>query len=150
MTGVVPVNPQPNEINSNGGGVSPIFDIIQSIQSKLNEPNNAITEKEQIKSKKDLSEFDIPKMLELLSSMGIKKNTEESPLSGILNQNFDLSSIMKFQKAFSGVNQADPRKNLLYSLKPFLRETRQKNIDTYVTLIGVITALNIFSDKDRD
>lgn len=146
------MNQIPNEIDSIGDSSNPIFDIIQSLQSSLNEPevkNNYSTEPQN--DKKDLSELDVPKVLNILKNLGITNSNDGNSMNNdTSNQNFDISSIMNFQKIFSGVNKADPRKNLLYSLKPFLRETRQKNIDTYVTLLGVINALNIFSGKDRD
>ena len=75
----------------------------------------------------------------------VENKISSTPLSG-----FDLNSIMKFQNVLSGMNSPDPRQNLLSSLKPFLRENRQKNIDTYISLLGVMKAFNLFNGKDRD
>lgn len=131
---------------------NPIFDIVSSIQSKLNESNNGVSSPHnENNNKKDLSGLDISKLIDMLNSSGTNNvvNTNSAPqmpnLSGI-----DLGTIMKFQNVLSGFNQSDPRQNLLSSLKPFLRETRQKNIDTYITLLGVMKAFNIFTSKDRD
>lgn len=131
---------------------NPIFDIVSSIQSKLNESNNGVlSPQNENNNKKDLSGLDISKLIDILNSSGTNNSTNinsapQTPnLSGI-----DLGTIMKFQNVLSGFNQSDPRQNLLSSLKPFLRETRQKNIDTYITLLGVMKAFNIFTSKDRD
>jgi len=131
---------------------NPIFDIVSSIQSKLNESNNGVSSPQnENNNKKDLSGLDISKLIDMLNSSGTNNvaNTNSAPqmpnLAGL-----DLGTIMKFQNVLSGFNQSDPRQNLLSSLKPFLRETRQKNIDTYITLLGVMKAFNIFTSKDRD
>ena len=99
----------------------------------------------------DLSGLDISKLVDMLNYSGINNtmNANSIPQSPNIG-GFDLGTIMKFQNVLSGFNQSDPRQNLLSSLKPFLRETRQKNIDTYITLLGVMKAFNIFTSKDRD
>ena len=139
------------EINPNTS-TNPIFDIVSSIQSKLNESNNGVASPQtENNNKKDLSGLDISKIVDMLNSSGTNNfsninSPKQTPnLSGL-----DLGTIMNFQNVLSGLNQSDPRQNLLSSLKPFLRETRQKNIDTYITLLGVMKAFNIFTSKDRD
>lgn len=127
---------------------NPILDIVNSIQSKLNENSSNISNNDL--NKKDLSGLDISKILENFSGATTKNNTSAPNSNNNSGFNFDINTIMNIQKVLSGVNQADPRKDLLTSLKPFLRETRQKNIDTYITLLGVMKAFNIFTNKDRD
>lgn len=137
---------------------NPLFDIIQNLQSKMsNEPQNNTVTPEPITSTSDSSEFNLNNIMEMLNNVGIKKNTSNNEsintnnaTANSSNLNLDLGTIMKFQKFFNTTNQNDPRKNLLTSLKPFLRETRQKNIDTYITLLGVINALDIFTNKGSD
>ena len=41
----------------------------------------------------------------------------------------------------------DPRSNLLYSLKPYLRETRQKKLDQYVNLFKITQVSNLFKKE---
>lgn len=146
------MNDNLNEVSENSD-LNPIFDIVNSIQNKLNEnnnidSNNIKTSETQNSEKKDLSNLDISKMLEMLNSNGNKNNNlnQTAPNLGGL----DLGTLMNFKNILGGMNKADPRTNLLNSLKPFLRETRQKNIDTYVTLLGVMQAINLFTGKDRD
>lgn len=131
---------------------NPIFDIVSSIQSKLNESNSGVSSPQnENNNKKDLSGLDISKIVDMLNSSGINNSTNTNAAHQMPNiGGLDLGTIMKFQNVLSGFNQSDPRQNLLSSLKPFLRETRQKNIDTYITLLGVMKAFNIFTSKDRD
>lgn len=152
------MNEQVNEINN--GSDNPILDIVNSIQSKLSENNstnihnnaiNSINDNFNDSNKKDLSGLDISKILENFTGAATKSNFS-TPNLGSNNSglNLDINTIMNISKVLNGVNQADPRRDLLTSLKPFLRETRQKNIDTYITLLGVMKAFNIFTNKDRD
>jgi len=144
------MNEQINEITNNSSD-NPILDIVNSIQSKLNENNSNNTNNNSNESnKKDLSGLDISKILENFSGAATKNNYNTPSTTNNSGFNLDMNTIMNIQKVLSGVNQVDPRRDLLTSLKPFLRETRQKNIDTYITLLGVMKAFNIFTNKDRD
>lgn len=146
------MNQELNEISDTNKD-NPILDIVNTIQAKLNESNittasETMTNNSINNSKTDLSGLDIAKMLELIAPK--TKNVPNNSNNNSSGINLDLASIMNIQKSLSGLNQTDPRQNLLTSLKPFLRETRQKNIDTYITLLGVMKAFNIFTNKDRD
>lgn len=150
------MNEQLNELNNNISD-NPILDIVNSIQSKLNENNSNnistnMNNNSNESNKKDLSGLDISKLLEGFTGATNKNNFSTPNTNSNNNQgiNLDMNTIMNFQKVLGGFNQADPRRDLLTSLKPFLRETRQKNIDTYITLLGVMKAFNIFTNKDRD
>lgn len=144
------MNEQINEVTNNSSD-NPILDIVNSIQSKLNENNsNNMNTNSNESTKKDLSGLDISKMLESFTGAATKNNFSTPNTNNNSGFNLDMNTIMNVQKVLSGVNQADPRRDLLTSLKPFLRETRQKNIDTYITLLGVMKAFNIFTNKDRD
>ena len=141
---------QINEVANNSSD-NPILDIVNSIQSKLNENNsNTANINSNESTKKDLSGLDISKILESFTGATTKNNFSTQNTNNNSGFNLDMNTIMNVQKVLSGVNQADPRRDLLTSLKPFLRETRQKNIDTYITLLGVMKAFNIFTNKDRD
>ena len=144
------MNEQVSEINNSSD--NPILDIVNSIQSKLSENNsNNVTNNTNNNfndsNKKDLSGLDISKILENFTG-ATTKNNFNTPNLGSNNSglNLDMNTIMNVSKVLNGVNQADPRRDLLTSLKPFLRETRQKNIDTYITLLGVMKAFNIFTN----
>ena len=43
-----------------------------------------------------------------------------------------------------------PQKDLLLSLKPFLRKSRQEKIGDYMTILSVISILESFKNKGSD
>jgi len=117
-------------------------------------------------SKKDNNSFNISDILNNLNLNEQKKDNKKDSnnfnisdilnnfnLSGLLGNNdsgFDINSVMKIQKILSAMGRDDPRKNLLISLKPFLRKSRQEKINEYLTYLTIGSALGIFDDKGSD
>ena len=118
---------------------NPLLEIIQNISQNLNNNNlNNIsnnTLNNQTNNSNDLNIFDL---INNFSNTNIQTNQ---------NNTFDLSSLIKIQKIISALNEEDPRKNLLTSIKPFLRKSRQNKIDEYITYLSIISAIGIFNDK---
>jgi hypothetical protein len=87
-------------------------------------------------------------------NIDINKVLEDEENSNPLDFNFDLDTILKFKNIFNKINNNNnPRNNLLRSLKPFLRENRQKKLEQYIkiaNLLGVLTILNEDSDEKND
>lgn len=137
-----------DELNNanNDANSEKIFEIIQSIQEKLNISNNSTNNYSS--PSKDSNAYDSVKKNVVGNTDGYNFNNSDSISSILSNLNIDMNTIMKVQRAFSALNKADPRKNLLNSLKPFLRETRQKNVDTYITFLGIINALGSFGENN--
>ena len=50
----------------------------------------------------------------------------------------------------SNFNKNDPKKDLLKSLKPFLRKSRQDKIGEYINILSIINAIDIFGSKGSD
>lgn len=129
-----------------------LYELIQGIQSKLNEDkplnsneeihNNGCTEEtffkeENTKENNSNNNFNISDIL---------NNFDLSSMFGN-NSGFDINTMLKVQKILSSMNKDDPRKNLLISLKPFLRKSRQEKINEYLTYLTIGNALGIFDDK---
>lgn len=159
-----------------------ITDLIQSIQSKLNNENGVSTQAEpEVKEKELTSEglqpidhpaqsnnnFDLSKIASLLSNPAVsnilgslsgnnnqtKENAtanQETSNSGFSLGDIDPNMILKFQRIIGSMNQADPNKNLLLSLKPFLRKSRQDKIGEYITMLTIVKAIGIFGSKGSD
>ena len=54
------------------------------------------------------------------------------------NFNLDMNTIMKTKSIMENMNNKnDPRANLLYSLKPYLRDSKKDKLDQYVNLLNV-------------
>lgn len=78
-------------------------------------------------------------------------NMDFSKLGNMDFSNLDMETILKLQSAFSGMNNKkdDPRSNLLYSLKPYLRKGRQENVDKYVNMLKLTNLSQLFKNNDK-
>ena len=47
-------------------------------------------------------------------------------------------------------NSNDPRSNLLYSLKPYMRESRKEKVDQYANLLNVAKIADILKDNQKE
>lgn len=64
-------------------------------------------------------------------------NTDSGSNSFNFN-NIDINTIMKMKSVMEKMNSSnDPRNNLLYSLKPYLRESKQDKLDQYANLMNI-------------
>lgn len=90
------------------------------------------------------------------SSSETQENTKKNDTNSNTNsENFtssiDIETIMKMKTIMEALNKNnDPRSNLLYSLKPYLRESRQKKIDQYVNLFKITSITNLFKNEKGD
>ena len=72
------------------------------------------------------------------------------------NSNFDFSkidmnTILKMKSALDKMNDKnDPRSNLLYSLKPYLRQNKQEKLDQYVNLLNFSKVADILKNDKKD
>ena len=129
-----------NDLNTDNNEA--ISNLIQNIQSKLNgEINNTNIDN----TAEDKSNFDIGKILGILGSLN----------SGSENADFNLGNLdpklfSKIQQIVISIGKKDPKKDLLISLKPFLRKSRQDKISEYITILTIIKAFEAFNDKGSD
>ena len=60
----------------------------------------------------------------------------------------DIDTILKIKTMMETLNKKDdPRSNLLYSLKPYLRESKQKKLDQYVNLFKITQITQLFKNE---
>lgn len=104
-----------------------------------------------------------PEMIQNFSSMmsqNNKQNTSQSTSNTSHNgshntNNFDFSqidmnTILKMKSVMDKLNDSnDPRSNLLYSLKPYLREEKKGKLDQYANLLNVAKIADIFKDENN-
>lgn len=102
-----------------------------------------------------------PEMIQNFSSMMSQNqqnnNTNTNATNNTNNStNFDFSqidmnTILKMKSVMEKLdNSNDPRANLLYSLKPYLREERKGKIDQYANLLNVAKIADIFKDNNKE
>lgn len=63
----------------------------------------------------------------------------------------DMNTILKMKSVMENMNNSDdPRSNLLYSLKPYLRQTKQEKLDQYVNLLNFSKVAEILKNDKKD
>ena len=108
--------------------------LISSIQEKLNSDT----------AEKIKSEDNNNNLSSLLNNLNSNTSSDNSDSS------FDPNMILKIQSIISKLNTSSAQKNLLLSLKPFLRKSRQDKMENYITILNVISVLESFKEKGRD
>ena len=91
----------------------------------------------------------LPDLSSLLNSSNNKSNNTESENSN--NFNIDINTILKMKSIIEAINTKDhPRANLLYSLKPYLRESRKSKLDQYVNLLNMTKIAEIMKNEKKE
>ncbi|MDO5555703.1 MAG: hypothetical protein Q4G09_03345 [Clostridia bacterium] len=68
------------------------------------------------------------------------QNSDNASSSGI-----DFETIMKMKTIIDKMNvKDDPRSNLLQSLKPYLKDSRQSKVDQYIQLMNMSKVIEVF------
>lgn len=149
-----------------------IFNLIQSIQSKLdtnnkNEDNEnkqvefeetkKYTKEKNIDNNSNLSNInsilqnvDLNSIINLLGNSSKEKENNSNNNSGFNFDSIDPNTILRIKKIMNTIGKDDPQKNLLLSLKPFLRKSRQDKIGEYMSMLTIAKAIEIFTSKGSD
>lgn len=63
--------------------------------------------------------------------------------------NLDFETILRLQKIMSSMNNQknDPRTNLLLSLKPYLKESRQQKVEQYINIFKMTKVLDLLNNS---
>ena len=65
--------------------------------------------------------------------------------------NIDMNTILKMKSVIEKLNNSnDPRSNLLYSLKPYLREGRKEKLDQYANLLNVAKVADLLKNENKE
>ncbi len=168
-----------NENNiQNADNQTALYNLIQSIQTKIdsnqnesiapeknieienNVNNNETIEKntnnnnnnQNINLASLLNNFDISSILNSFNSNN-GKNNESNNNNDTNSFNFsdiDPETLLKIQRLVSKMSKNNPKKDLLRSLKPFLRKSRQDKMGEYMTILSIVDAIDIFGSKGSD
>ena len=64
--------------------------------------------------------------------------------------NIDMNTILKMKSIMEKMNSSnDPRSNLLYSLKPYLREERKGKVDQYANLLNFAKIAELLKNENN-
>lgn len=99
-----------------------------------------------------LQNIDLSTIINMFSSNKNDTNTNENQdfSNDSIFNGITPSTILKFQRVITSMNKSDPKKNLLLSLKPFLRKSRQDKLNEYITMLTIANAIEIFGSKGSD
>lgn len=65
--------------------------------------------------------------------------------------NIDMNTILKMKTIIDNMNNKnDPRSNLLYSLKPYLRESRKEKIDQYANFLNIAKIAELLKNDNKE
>lgn len=78
-------------------------------------------------------------------------NSNNGSNNGSNDFNIDINTILKMKSIIEAMNKKDdPRANLLYSLKPYLRESRKSKLDQYVNLLNMTKIADIMKNEKKE
>ena len=109
-----------------------ISEIFNTILKNINSTSS--TNKESSQEDLNITPEMITQLANTIKSNSSSNDPNDTSSSGN-NLDLDFDTILKLKNIIEAFNKKDDAKsNLLYSLKPYLRESRQKKIDQYINL----------------
>ncbi|MGN1300287.1 MAG: hypothetical protein ACI4VC_02950 [Clostridia bacterium] len=93
---------------------------------------------------------------EMLSSLQNNSSKSENNSSGQNDSqsipNIDINTMLKMQKLLNTMNNSSNSSgaNLLRSLKPYLKPSRQAKVDEYIQLFSIEKAIELMRQSDGD
>ena len=140
------INNVKNMVNS--GNIPPeIQQMMNSMKSSDN--NTSSNNSSNIDINKILSQVS-PEMINNLSS-SLNPNSSANNNSNQNNFNLDMNTILKMKSIMESMNNKnDPRANLLYSLKPYLIESKKDKVDQYVNMLNISKIADFMNKPNVD
>ena len=140
------INNVKNMVNS--GNIPPE---IQQMMNNMKNNNSNASSSENMDINNVLSHIS-PEMINNLSSMlnSNSSTSQNSNNSSQNNLNLDINTIMEMKSIMENMNNKnDPRANLLYSLKPYLRDSKKEKLDQYVNMLNVSKIAEIMNQNNN-
>ena len=128
-------------------------DLINNFKSILNNNSSTQENNSQSETAKNSNLNITPEMITNLTSMlkNSSNNEETQENSSNFSGNIDIETILKIKTIVEKLNNKDdPRAKLLYSLKPYLRDSRKQKLDQYVNLLKLTSISDFFKSGNGD
>lgn len=125
---------------------------IQQMMNNMKNNNSNASSSENMDINNVLSHIS-PEMINNLSSMlnSNSSTSQNSNNSSQNNLNLDINTIMKMKSIMENMNNKnDPRANLLYSLKPYLRDSKKNKVDQYVNMLNISKIADIMNKPNNN
>lgn len=127
-----------NNGNSNNSTINSSNTNSNSYNSSTNSYNNINSNNNSSKSTSNLN-------------FNSKSSSKQNTYDNFDFSKLDMNTILKMKSVMEKMNNKnDPRANLLYSLKPYLRDNKQAKLDQYVNLLNVSKIAEIFKNDKKD
>ena len=80
------------------------------------------------------------------------KNSQDSQNNSQSIPNIDINTMLKFQKLMNSMNSSSNSSgaNLLRSLKPYLKPSRQAKVDEYIQLFNIEKVIELMNNSGGD
>ena len=125
-----------------------LYELISNIQAKLNTENDKENQNENNTAPPQDPKEETKE--ESKENCNESENIDKNDKNGFDFSNIDINTILKMQSLLSRFSKSSPKKDLLYSLKPFLNKDRQNKLGEYITILSILDAQEIFNKKDSD
>ena len=127
-----------------------IKQMMGNLQNNSNTQNSATSNENSSPDLNNLLSQVPPEMINNLGNMLNSNNQSNQNSSQNGNFNLDMNTIMKMKSIMDNMNNKnDPRANLLYSLKPYLRDSKKDKLDQYVNLLNVSKIADLMNNNDK-
>jgi len=127
-----------------------IKQMMGNLQNNSNTQNSATSNENSSPDLNNLLSQVPPEMINNLGNMLNSNNQSNQNSSQNGNFNLDMNTIMKMKSIMENMNNKnDPRANLLYSLKPYLRDSKKDKLDQYVNLLNVSKIADLMNNNDK-
>lgn len=128
------------ELDSVMSKISP--EMIQNFSSMLNGSNNTGNNENHSNSSNGQNHSS--------NSSNTSSSNSASSQGGFDFSNIDINTVMKMKSIIEKMNDKnDPRSNLLYSLKPYLRDEKKEKLDQYANLMNVAKIAELLKNDDK-
>ena len=130
-----------NDINITPDMINNFVDMLKNNQNTDNPKNNSNTDNNDNPSNNI-------NLDEILSKFSLNNNSSENNNQNNSSSPIDFDTIIKIKSIMETLNtKDDPKSNLLYSLKPYLRKSKQAKLDQYVNLMKISQVTNLFKNE---
>lgn len=125
-----------------------LSDMINNVKKMVDSGNIPDNIKEVLNNFNDTNSS-VPNQNQKNNSISSEKDSDFSS-SNINSLNIDVETLLKMKSIIDSINKKDdPRANLLYSLKPYLRESRRNKLDQYVNLLNMTKIADAMRNEDK-
>ena len=128
-----------------------IKQMMNNLQASNNSSSQGSTSDSQAPDLNNILSQVSPEMISNLGNMLNSNNQPNQNNSQNGNFNLDMNTIMKMKSIMENMNNKnDHRSNLLYSLKPYLRDSKKHKLDQYVNLLNVSKIADFMNQNNNE